>query len=410
LPSWAALAKQVLGARVALLVSAAIFLAGTLIVGTAASMEIVLVGRALQGLGEGLVAAICFALIPEMFPARLVPKVFGMQAMVWAVAAFGGPVVAGVLTESVSWRAAFLVSVPMALIFAGMVLVVVPNSTLIKQDHADFPGVRLLLVGSGIMAVALASLATPVTAAVLLAGAALLLLSTVLLDKRSRTRLMPIDAFWHGSVVGSGLWVILLTPVAGATSAVYLVLLLQQMWGYGPTLAGAVAAVLALAWSGAAIAVAHVQHEATRMRLITLGPGLLALGLTGVLTGLLSSQIAVVLLAQIAIGASYGLSNSSLYVTLMGSADPGERDRVAALVPTTQSAGNAIGAALAGVAANLTGYASASTSAAFAQSIIAVFVLGASVAIIGLLAAVRMTQLMAMNGPLVTLGMEERHP
>ena len=85
----AALLKQLLGARVALLSAAAVFMAGSLVCAGASNMETVLIGRILQGLGEGVVAAICFALIPELFPSRLVPKVFGMQAVVWAVAAFG---------------------------------------------------------------------------------------------------------------------------------------------------------------------------------------------------------------------------------------------------------------------------------------------------------------------------------
>ena len=390
----AALFKQLVGARMALLVSAAVFLVGSLIAGLAGSMEVVLLGRALQGLGEGLVAAICFALIPVLFPARLVPKVFGMQAMVWAVASFGGPLVAGLLTEFVSWRASFLVSVPLAMIFAGMVLVIVPANADAAPTHADFPGLRLLLVGVAIMLVALASLTGPLMAAGLLSAAAALLVGMVMLDKNSRTRLMPPDAFRTWSVVGNGLWVVLLMPVAGATSAVYLVLLLQQMWFYGPTLAGAVAAVLAMAWSAAAIAVANVSEQATRMRLMKVGPALLVLGLFGVAGGLLGGQIVLVLLAQIAIGAGFGLGNSSLYVTLMGATDDAERDRVAALVPTTQSAGNAIGAALAGLAANLAGYASASSSAAFGQAIVAVFAVGVGIAGLGLIAALRMTQLM----------------
>ena len=403
----AALFKQLVGARVALLVSSLVFLAGSLIAGLAPSMGIVLLGRALQGLGEGLVAAICFALIPVLFPARLVPKVFGMQAMVWAIASFGGPLVAGLLTEWVSWRAAFLVSVPLAMIFAGMVLAVVPPSHEAAQGHADFPGLRLLLVGAGIMLVALASLNAPVAAAGLLAAAATLLVGMALLDKRSRTRLMPPDAFWSGSVVGNGLWVVLLMPLAGATSAVYLILLLQQMWGYGPTLAGAVAAVLALAWSAAAIAVANVDNRATRMKLMTAGPALLTLGLAGVLGGLLSGQIGVVLAAQVAIGASFGLGNSSLYVTLMGAADSDERDRVAALVPTTQSAGNAIGAALAGLAANLAGYASATSSAAFEQAIIPVFAVGIGVAGLAVIAAVRMVGLMRRGASVTAVEMAQ---
>lgn len=87
----AALIKRRLGSRMALVGLAGVFLFGTLIAATGGAMPQVLLGRAVQGFGEGVVAALCFALIPELFPSRLVPKVFGMQAVVWAIAAFGGP-------------------------------------------------------------------------------------------------------------------------------------------------------------------------------------------------------------------------------------------------------------------------------------------------------------------------------
>ena len=393
----AALLKQLLGARVALLSAAAVFMAGSLVCAGASNMETVLIGRILQGLGEGVVAAICFALIPELFPSRLVPKVFGMQAVVWAVAAFGGPLGAGILTEFISWRAAFLVSVPLAIIFAAMVWRVVPNSKGAPQDNADFPGVRLLMVGSGIMLVALASLSLPLQAAGLLVGATALLSGMVVLDRRARTRLMPPAAFWPGSVVGSGLWVVLLMPVAGAMSAVYLVLLLQQLWGYGPTLAGATAAVLSVAWSLSAIAVANVRRIETRRALIISGPMLLGVGLLAVLAGLLNDQVALVVAGQLSVGAGFGMANGYLSLTLMEAARSGERDRVSAMVPTTQSAGNAIGAALAGVAANLAGYAQAVSVTAIEQAIIPVFVLAASMAALGFVAAVRMTRLMGAS-------------
>ena len=162
--SGAALLKQKLGSRMGLLVSASVFLAGTLIAASAGAMPTVLVGRALQGLGEGVVAAICFALIPELFPSRLVPKVFGLNAMIWAVAAFGGPAVAGLLTEMVSWRAAFLFSVPLVLIFGAMVAFVVPARSASAATPVQFPGVRLLAIGVGITMVALAAVVAPLPA------------------------------------------------------------------------------------------------------------------------------------------------------------------------------------------------------------------------------------------------------
>ena len=387
--SGAALLKQRLGARTALLVSAGVFIAGTLIAANASSMEQVLVGRALQGLGEGVVAAICFALIPELFPSRLVPKVFGLQAMIWAIAAFGGPAVAGLLTELVSWRAAFLVSVPLALIFAAMVMFVVPARSADDQRAVSFPGLRLLVVGLAIMLVALAGLALPLQAACLLFAAGVLLVGAVWLDGRSRDRLMPPDAFRPVSVVGTGLWMVLLINVAGAGSAVYLVLVVQQIWGYGPTLAGALAATLAVAWSGSAISVANVRSKETRKTLIRLGPAMIGVGLVLVLAGLQLDQVMIVVVGQLVVGAGFGTCNGYLNLTMMEAASDAERDRTSALMPTTQSAGNAIGAALAGVAANSAGLATAVSTADIKFAIVPVYILGAAMAALAFAAAWR---------------------
>lgn len=389
----AALLKRRLGARAALLMSSGVFLLGTIIAGTATSMPQVLVGRALQGLGEGVVSAICFALIPELFPSRLVPKVFGLQAMIWAIAAFGGPAAAGLLTELVSWRAAFLVNVPLVLIFAAMVIAKVPAQSSGDRNPVRFPGLRLLAIGTGIMLVALAALAAPLPATALLVGAAALLVLAVWMDGRAETRLMPPDAFRPISVVGTGLWIVLLINIAGAGSAVYLVLVVQEMWQYGPTAAGALAAVLAVAWSASAITVANVRNKETRKILIRIGPAMIGLGLVLVLTGLQLDQVAVVVIGQLIIGSGFGTCNGYINLTMMEAASDAERDRTTALVPTTQSAGNAIGAALAGVAANSAGLAHAVSAGDVKLAIIPVYILGAATAALALAAAWRMVSM-----------------
>lgn len=388
--SGAALLKQRLGARTALLASAGVFLLGTVIAATAGSMEQVLLGRALQGLGEGVVSAICFALIPELFPSRLVPKVFGLQAMIWAVAAFGGPAAAGLLTELVSWRAAFLVNVPLVLIFSVMVMAKVPAHSPTDRAVVTFPGLRLLVIGVAIMLVALAGVVAPLPATLLLVGAALLLTGAVWLDGKARDRLMPPDAFRPISVVGTGLWMVLLINVAGAGSAVYLVLVVQEMWNYGPTAAGALAAVLAVAWSLSAVTVANVRSKETRKVLIRTGPLLIGAGLLLVLVGLQLDQVVVAVLGQLVIGAGFGTCNGYLNLTMMEAASDAERDRTSALMPTTQSAGNAIGAALAGVAANAAGMAAAASAAEVKLAVVPVYVLGVAMAVLTLLAAWRM--------------------
>ncbi|MHA6298932.1 MFS transporter [Devosia sp. CAU 1758] len=388
----AAMLKRRLGSRRSLLGLSGVFLIGTLVAALAGDMPQVLVGRAIQGFGEGVVAALCFALIPELFPSRLVPKVFGMQAMVWAIAAFGGPAGAGALTELISWRAAFLINVPLVLIFGIMVPLVVPRGPE-RVASRGFPGLRLVTIGGGTMLVALAAIAPPLQAALLLVGATIALCTAVWLDRRSQERLMPLDAFSLRTAVGSGLWMFLLMPIAGAATGVYLVLLLQQLWGYGPTHAAVIGAVMAIGWSFSSVTVANVRQRSTRRILIRTGPVLLALGLVGVLIGLELTQPIILIVAQLAIGMGFGISNGYTMLTIMEASSDAERDRTSALLPTTQSAGNALGAALAGVAANAAGYAQASDSATILVAIIPLFMVAVAFAALAFLAALRMVHL-----------------
>ncbi|HEX2889599.1 MFS transporter [Vineibacter terrae] len=351
--------KQRLGARPALIAAAAVFAAGTLAVGLATSMTAVLVGRALQGLGDGVIVAACYALVAELFPPKLVPKVFGLLAVIWALAAFGGPLLAGLLTETTSWRVAYLANIPLALAFAGLVAAVVPRAARVA-GRIVVPFGRLAAIASGIMLMAVAGLATDLPLVAGLIGAAVaVLVGVFVVDRASRDKLFPSDAFSPRSIVGATLWVVLLMPLAQACSAVYLPLFLQHLWGHGPTVAGAFAAITALAWSGAALIVANIKTPLLARITIRLGPIMVMTGLAGAAVAVPSKLHWLLVLCQITIGAGFGVSWAFLSQAVMTHARPGEADTASGLLPTTQAAGYAIGAALFGLTAHAAGLSNA---------------------------------------------------
>jgi MFS family permease len=344
------------GARATLIASGALFLAGTLIAANASSMTEILIGRALQGIGEGIISALCYTLIPELFPSRLIAKVFGAEAVVWAAAAFGGPLLAGFVTETVSWRAAFLINVPVIAIFVALVLMVVPRASA-EPERAPMPLLRLAAIAAGVLIVAFSAVAgsVPGRAALVLLAAAILIV-TVRHDRTSASPLLPSDAFSPRTRVGIGLWIVVLMPFAQASTAVYLVLTLQTLWGLGATVAGAFNASLAIAWSAAAIMVANLNPRANRASFIAAGPALLVAGLATIVAGLVIDRPVVALFGQITIGAGFGACWAFLSQVVMEGARDGERDRASGALPTLQSAGYAVGAAVAGLVANAAGY------------------------------------------------------
>ena len=356
--SCAAVFKQRIGARATLFLAGLMFLAGTLVASLAGSMATILLGRALQGAGDGVIAALCYALIPALFPSALIARVFGVEALVWAASAFGGPVLSGLVTQWISWRAAFLVNVPLIAAFLALVPLVTPreqgpdatgNAATLRGT--GLLGIRLTGIAAGIMAVAVAAI-LPMAAGRLacVAAAFVLLVWSVRSDRSGAIRLFPATMFRLSSRIGAIYWIILLMPLAQAVSGVYLVLGLQAIWGLRPALAGGIGALMALSWSLSALLVAG--HPRLRTGLARSGPALNAIGLFCLLLALRSGSIAVVVLAQLVIGTGYGVCWATLSQVVMETAEPEDRDRATALVPTVQSAGYAIGAAVAGLAAN----------------------------------------------------------
>jgi MFS family permease len=182
-------------------------------------------------------------------------------------------------------------------------------------------------------------------------------------------------------------------PMAQTATSVFLVLALQSLWGFTPTAAGAISALMAGCWSLSAIGIASIHGAAMRTKLIVIGPGLLVAGLLAALFALQIGNLALLILGQIAIGAAFGLSWGPLSQLLMEAAPAARRDHTSALLPTLQSAGYAIGAAVLGLAANVSGLAQSSDNDSLRQAMAVVFVLATILAIASFLAALRLMRL-----------------
>jgi MFS family permease len=357
-------------------------------------MPQVLAGRVFQGFGEGIIAAVCYALIPELFPPRLVPKIFGAEAIVWAMAAFGGPLVSGFLTEHWSWRAAFGVNIPAAAIFVVLVLAIVPAQKIPATKSRPIPLLRLVIVGTGILLISVSTTARSVPLMVAaLATALTILWAVVQTDRRAEHAILPAGAFALAKPLGTGLWVVLLMPLAQASGSIYLIYGLQHVWNFSPTAAGFSGALMAISWSLTAILVASLRSHDVRVKLIQIGPALLSLGLVGLTIAVAIDEFRLVFPSQIAIGAGFGISWGTLSQLMMDVSPHKERDKTSAFLPTLQSAGYAIGAAICGLTANLRGFDEKASVATMHGALFTVFVVASVISTASLYFGVRTVRL-----------------
>ena len=328
---------------------------GSLVAAAAPSMAWVLVGRALQGLGEGMLVALSYALVRELFHNAQVPRVFGIQAATWGITIFLGPLVGGWLTETWSWRAAFVGAALLPLPMLAMGAKILPRNAQPAGERPSAPWGRLGLLALGVLAIAAAD--RPAQAvwgvALVLAGVALIIL-VLGIDKRRAPHLFPTSFPRFRHPVSLGLWILLLMPLAQAPVYVYGPYILQMYRGLSPTLAGYFGATHALAWSVTAILIARL-HRRWQGAAIFSGPVLLALGLAGLALTTATQPLGLVLGSLVVVGVGFGVSNMFINQRIMANMQPGQEDETAGAIPTLQGLGGAISAALAGLAGNAIG-------------------------------------------------------
>ncbi|WP_443068232.1 MFS transporter [Streptomyces sp. NBC_01280] len=94
----------------------AAFAAGLLLAGTAASMWMFIAGRAVQGLGGGLVIVALYVVVSRAYPERLRPAIMAAFAASWVVPSVVGPLASGAVTEHLGWRWVFI-GIPVLVVF-----------------------------------------------------------------------------------------------------------------------------------------------------------------------------------------------------------------------------------------------------------------------------------------------------
>jgi len=95
---------------------------GVLLAGLAPTMWLLVAGRAVQGFGSGLVTVALYVVVGRTYPSAERPRIFAAFAAAWVVPSLVGPVIAGLLADTVGWRWVFL-SVPALLVPAALAMV-----------------------------------------------------------------------------------------------------------------------------------------------------------------------------------------------------------------------------------------------------------------------------------------------
>ncbi|MBE1597670.1 MFS transporter [Streptomyces stelliscabiei] len=385
------------------------FAVGLVLSGTAGAMWLFVLGRAVQGLGGGLVIVALYVVVGRAYPERLRPSIMAAFAASWVVPSVVGPLASGAVTEQLGWRWVFLGIPVLVLLPLGLALPQIrrrasgpvrsrgaaadPSSTSTSPSAPVSPSafvfggrrIRLALaisLGAGLLQYAAQDLrwwsAVPAVA-----GAGLLVPAVLGLLPRGTYRAvrgLPSVVLLRGVSAGS---------FVAAESFVPLMLVTQR--GLSPTLAGFSLAAGGATWALGSWVQARARVEPYRERLMTVGMLLVAAAIT-TLPGVLVDSVPVWTVAVAwAFGCfGMGLVISSTSVLLLQLSAPEEAGTNSAALQISDGLTNALllaagGAAFAALGGGAVGH-TAATSAGTAShpaAFVAVFLPMAGVALVG---------------------------
>ncbi|MFF5971691.1 MFS transporter [Streptomyces sp. NPDC012769] len=374
------------------------FAAGLLLSGTAGTMWLFILGRAVQGLGGGLVIVALYVVISRAYEEHLRPAIMAAFAASWVVPSVVGPLASGTITEHLGWRWVF-VGIPALVVFPLALALPAIRRTASGPADPDAPvapwdrrRIRLALgisAGVGLLQYAGQELRwlSLLPAA---AGAALLVPAVRGLLPRGTYRAargLPSVVLLRGIAAGSFI---------AAESFVPLMLVTQR--GLTPTLAGLSLAVGGLTWALGSWVQSRPRTEPYRGRLVVVGMVLVATAIAAAPAVLITAVPVWVVAAAWTWGCfGMGMVIASTSVLLLKLSAPEEAGSNSAALQISDGLSNVLllaagGAAFAALGGGAVGHAvsaDASTGshpAAFA----AVFLPMAAVAAIGAWVATRL--------------------
>ncbi len=150
--------SDMFGRRIVILTGVTIFTIGSFLSGTSGNIDQLIMYRALQGIGGGIITANAFTIIGDLFAARERGKWQGLIGAVFGIASVIGPLLGGFLTEAhhiinwtTDWRWTFFINVPIGLAAFAIIAIFCP-----PLKHENKPSVDY--VGAGLLAVILATI------------------------------------------------------------------------------------------------------------------------------------------------------------------------------------------------------------------------------------------------------------
>jgi len=336
-----------------LVIGVSLFAAASLLCAVAPSLGVLMLGRALQGIGSALLMPNSLAILSDNFKGEARGRAVGLWAAISAGMAAVGPMLGGWLIDVAGWRSIFLINLPLAAGAIALALIFVPPVRAGKPAQLDIAGAVLaaaalgailygLTEGAGANGWAITALAVMV-AGVVLAGA-----FVIVEHRRGDRAMIPLHLFGSAQFVGLSIFTLVLYAALAAVMLLIPYVLIRYV-GYSASLAGAALVPFAVVLAVISPFTGQLAGKIGSRWMLTVGPLTMAAGLLLLLRIDTETGYWTVLLpANLVMAAGMACCAAPLTNAVLGSVDAAHTGLASGLNSALARIGGAIAAALLG--------------------------------------------------------------
>jgi MFS family permease len=358
-----------------------LFAIGLAIAGLAPSMPVLVAGRAVQGLGGGVIPAVAYVAIGRGYDESLRPRMFAVLATVWVLPGLIGPALAGVVADYATWRLVFLGLLPLLAVATVLTL---PGLRELGRPETPLPGERqvpraiVLAAGTAIAFAGAGSSIMLIGMPVAVIGAAIAFVALLQLMPSGTMRASP---GLPAAIAGMGL---LNMAFFGTES--FVPLMLTRVRDQSAVLAGVTLTTATLTWTTGAWVQERTAGRWRRAPVVRWGFALVAVGIgcmALVVWGRTPVWFAAV--AWAIAGGGIGMAYASISLIALSASPQGGEGAASASLKVGETLSAAVGAGAGGVL-----IAAGGNGGWLAGSILATFGTMAAVAVLGALVSPRL--------------------